>query len=56
VEIPGDLPVLNIIAANSPSTTATAIVARSSGHWVQLDEPELVVAAIRTLIDAHRPV
>jgi pimeloyl-ACP methyl ester carboxylesterase len=57
VEIPSDVPVVRIIAANSPSSPdATTIVARHSGHWVQLDEPELVVEAIRTMVDAHRRV
>jgi hypothetical protein len=62
VEIPNDLPVVRIIAANSPSSPDTTtigtktIVARRSGHWVQLDEPELVVEAIRTMVDAHRRV
>jgi pimeloyl-ACP methyl ester carboxylesterase len=27
------------------------IVARKSGHWIQLDEPELVVQAIREMVD-----
>lgn len=51
VEIPADVPVITIIAANSPCPPdATTIVAHRSGHWIQLDEPELVVAAIRSMI------
>jgi pimeloyl-ACP methyl ester carboxylesterase len=62
VEIPGDLRVVRIIAANSPysytesSPNTTTIVARQSGHWVQLDEPAVIVEAIRAMVDANRPV
>jgi pimeloyl-ACP methyl ester carboxylesterase len=62
VEIPGDLRVVRIIAANSPrssmesSSNTTTIVARKSGHWVQLDEPAVVVEAIRAMVHANRPV
>jgi pimeloyl-ACP methyl ester carboxylesterase len=31
------------------------IVARKSGHWIQLDEPELVVQAIREMVRFARP-
>lgn len=27
------------------------IVARKSGHWIQLDEPELVVQAVREMVE-----
>jgi pimeloyl-ACP methyl ester carboxylesterase len=30
------------------------LVARRSAHWIQFDEPELVVAAVRDLVDAAR--
>jgi pimeloyl-ACP methyl ester carboxylesterase len=30
------------------------IIARKSGHWIQLDEPELVVQAIREMADFVR--
>jgi pimeloyl-ACP methyl ester carboxylesterase len=30
------------------------VVAQNSGHWVQFDEPEVVVKAIRELIDVER--
>jgi pimeloyl-ACP methyl ester carboxylesterase len=30
------------------------VVARRSAHWIQFDEPELVVAAVRDLVDAAR--
>lgn len=32
------------------SNDTTHIVARNSGHWIQLDEPELVVNAVRDLV------
>jgi pimeloyl-ACP methyl ester carboxylesterase len=61
VEIPADLRVVRIIAANSRSYTesssnTTTIVARKSGHWVQLDEPAVVVEAIRAMVHENRPV
>jgi pimeloyl-ACP methyl ester carboxylesterase len=31
------------------------IIARKSGHWIQLDEPELVVQAIREMVGLIRP-
>ena len=31
------------------------IIARKSGHWIQLDEPELVVEAIREMIGFAKP-
>jgi hypothetical protein len=30
------------------------VVASSSSHWVQFDEPELVVETIREVVDAAR--
>ena len=30
------------------------IIAKNSGHWVHLDEPELVVDAIRTMVEQSR--
>ena len=33
------------------STNITHIIAADSGHWVQLDEPDIVIRAIRTLIE-----
>jgi hypothetical protein len=31
------------------------ILARKSGHWIQLDEPRLVVEAIREMVGSIRP-
>ena len=31
------------------------IIAAKSGHWIQLDEPELVVQAIREMIEVIKP-
>jgi pimeloyl-ACP methyl ester carboxylesterase len=36
------------------STQAEHIVAERSGHWVQLDRPDLVVDAVHRLIQKHR--
>ncbi|HKR29609.1 MAG TPA: hypothetical protein VJT08_03995, partial [Terriglobales bacterium] len=56
-----DLPVTMLIGAQNEhptdqdeyarriSTKANLVVAEKSGHWIQLDEPELVVRAIRGL-------
>lgn len=38
------------------STNVTHIVAENSGHWIQLDEPELVVSAVRDLVVLVRDV
>jgi pimeloyl-ACP methyl ester carboxylesterase len=29
-------------------------MAQNSGHWIQLDEPELVVGAIREMVEAQQ--
>ncbi len=63
----GDLPVTVLSGANSAadrlalhqamanrSTRGKLIVAKKSGHWIQLDEPELVVAAVREMVEASR--
>jgi pimeloyl-ACP methyl ester carboxylesterase len=60
---PGAIPVVVLSAANSTpeqleeregwarrSPRGQHIVARKSGHWIQLDEPELVVDVIREMI------
>jgi pimeloyl-ACP methyl ester carboxylesterase len=36
------------------SVAGRHIVARRSAHWIQFDEPELIVAAVRELVDAAR--
>lgn len=59
----GDLPVIVLSAANSTpeqlqerealarrSPRGKHIIAAKSGHWIQLDEPELVVQAIREMV------
>jgi pimeloyl-ACP methyl ester carboxylesterase len=38
-------------ALAAASVTARHVVASRSSHWVQFDEPELIVAAIKELID-----
>ncbi len=61
----GDLPLVLITASNHTtdimrlheevpalSTRGRHLVARHSGHWIQLDQPELVVHAIRSLTES----
>lgn len=63
LEVPENIPIIVLSAANSTpeqieereegarrSVRGKHIVARESGHWIQLDEPELVVEAIREAI------
>jgi pimeloyl-ACP methyl ester carboxylesterase len=63
----GDLPLRVLTAADpskerfhdqeevaSLSSRGRHVVARRSGHWIPLDEPELVVEAIRSVIEEHR--
>jgi pimeloyl-ACP methyl ester carboxylesterase len=64
VSAPETIPVIVLSAANSTpeqleerqalarrSPRGKHIVARKSGHWIQLDEPELVVQAIREMVE-----
>jgi pimeloyl-ACP methyl ester carboxylesterase len=64
----GTIPVTVLSAANatphqlqeraawtSRSPRGRHIIARKSGHWIQLDEPELVVQAIREMIGLIKP-
>src|SRR5439155_25854563 len=37
------------------SSRGRHVVARQSGHWIQFDEPDLVVATIRDLTTIDRP-
>jgi pimeloyl-ACP methyl ester carboxylesterase len=63
-----NLPVIVLSAANSTpeqlkeraalahrSSHGRHIVATKSGHWIQLDEPELVVQAVREMAELVRP-
>jgi pimeloyl-ACP methyl ester carboxylesterase len=65
---PGAMPITVLSAANSTpeqleqreawarrSPRGQHIIARKSGHWIQLDEPELVVQAIREMIGLVKP-
>jgi pimeloyl-ACP methyl ester carboxylesterase len=37
------------------STAGTHVIAKNSGHYIQLDRPELVVEAVRQVVDrAHQ--
>jgi pimeloyl-ACP methyl ester carboxylesterase len=64
---PRDVPAVVISSAGQPpdqldahralaasSIDARHVVATRSAHWVQFDEPELIVTAVRELIDAQR--
>lgn len=62
-----DLPLV-VLSASNPSSTRELeqkamarlssdgkyIVAERSGHWIQLDQPELVIEAIREVVEAAR--
>jgi len=63
----GDLPVIVISSGDQTPDVAAAhyelarmssrgrvVVARKSGHWVPYDEPELIVDAIREIVDTFR--
>jgi pimeloyl-ACP methyl ester carboxylesterase len=65
---PAALPIIVLSAANAPpqqleerdqmahrSPRGRHIIARKSGHWIQLDEPELVVEAIREMVRWTKP-
>jgi len=64
---PADIPVVVISGAHQPAPELAAherlaaasphgrhVVAARSGHWILLDEPELIVDAVRTVIAAGR--
>ena len=38
----------------SVSASARHVVARHSTHWVQFDEPELIVDAVKELVDGAK--
>ena len=64
----GDLPLLvvssgdqppdtiahNIDASRCLSSQGRHVVATNSGHWIQFDEPDLVVTAIRDIVERAR--
>ena len=64
----GDIPLVVVSATRPPphqvalqerlarmSSKGRRIVASSSGHWVPLDQPEVVVAAVREVVEEVRP-
>ncbi len=64
LEAPAEIPITVLSAANATpqqleerealarrSPHGQHIIARKSGHWIQLDEPELVVKAIREMVE-----
>jgi pimeloyl-ACP methyl ester carboxylesterase len=65
---PTVIPIIVLSAANAPpqplaerdqiahrSPRGRHIIARKSGHWIQLDEPDLVVEAIREMVGWTKP-
>jgi pimeloyl-ACP methyl ester carboxylesterase len=65
---PGPIPVTVLSAATATpeqleerdalarrSPRGRHIIARKSGHWIQLDEPDLVIAAVREMVGLIRP-
>jgi len=40
-------------ALASRSADARHVIANRSSHWVQFDEPELIVDAVKELVDRH---
>ncbi len=68
VQVPETIPVTVLSSANSTpqqleehrtlahrSSRGQHTVAQKSGHWIQLDEPELVVQAIRGMVHSAKP-
>ena len=66
-ELPAKIPVTIFSAANSPpaqlaerdtiarrSLGGKHIIATKSGHWIHFDEPEIVVQAIREMVEQAR--
>ena len=64
---PPEIPVVVISSGEQPAAELEAhrrlaeasnagrhVIARRSGHWIQFDEPELIVAAVEELIDSAR--
>jgi pimeloyl-ACP methyl ester carboxylesterase len=55
--VPEHIPTILLTAPGVEPETAVGVVhrpARRGGHWIQLDEPELVIQAVRELIAAVR--
>jgi pimeloyl-ACP methyl ester carboxylesterase len=50
---PGQLAERDAIASRSPRGKHVAVP--SSGHWIHLDQPEVVIEAIREMIELVRP-
>jgi pimeloyl-ACP methyl ester carboxylesterase len=65
--VPGEIPTVVISSGNQPpeqlgahrvlagaSNAGRHIMAARSAHWVQFDEPELIIGAVRELVESHR--
>jgi pimeloyl-ACP methyl ester carboxylesterase len=64
---PRDIPVVVISGGDQPAEQIAAhrglsehsdagrhVIAARSGHWILFDEPDLIVGAIRSLVDASQ--
>ena len=51
---PEEIPVIVLTSGESSPLAARHVIAKGSGHWIHLDEPELVVAAVRDLVNSQR--
>jgi len=38
------------------STKSTHVIAKNSGHYIQLDRPDLVIEAVRGVVDQARQI
>ena len=65
--VPGEIPTVVISSGSQPpeqldahrvlaeaSKAGRHIMAARSAHWVQFDEPELIIDAVRELVESHR--
>ena len=65
--LPPEIPVVVVSSGEQPGSELEAhrrlagasaagrhVIATRSGHWIQFDEPELIVAAVQDLIDSAR--
>ncbi|MCL6480201.1 MAG: alpha/beta hydrolase [Firmicutes bacterium] len=66
-DAPRDLPLIVLSAGNADarrlrdaaaiakrSSRGVHLLAHGSGHWIQLDQPELIIAAIRQIVEQYR--
>ena len=64
IPLPNHLPVVVLSGAHQPAErlaehaaiATTHIVAKGSGHFIHLDEPELVVEAVHQIVEQKKPI